>query len=344
MESTKKDCWTKELDNHLRTLITFHGTHNWSLIAANLNSAFPFLSKSAQDCYERWSDVLESSDPKKPWKEEEELKMLIVHQKHQNKWSNMAQELPGRSNNSIKNRFYSIFRKVKNKVVKHDVCHDSKIELLETLYMIFLMEVYFARSPPAVKQTGKRGKDFIFSLLKGLHPNDIKRYKLELLNSDNSETSLDKLWFELVGESFTEKHKPPKAKKDCGNVLLHITTNPPEGRSHLTLPSPRFTQNNGLLTPEEKHFIYFQVFQNKELYSAGICSSIASVGVPYLSSLTHSINQIQNAPAAIRFEDPSSFTEKKHNALQPHITNDRESMQVGQESVTGRYGNSNSLL
>jgi hypothetical protein len=114
--------------------------------------------------------VLECSDSKKLWTEEEELKMLVVHQ---NKWSSMTLELPGRSNNSIKNCLYSIFRKVKNKVVKHDVSHDSKIELLEILYMIFLMEVYFASSPPIPKQAGKRGKDFTFSLLKGLHPNDI---------------------------------------------------------------------------------------------------------------------------------------------------------------------------
>ena len=128
-EKDNPKLWTANADNYLRTLVSLHGTSNWDTILSNLRLAFPSLEKTAQECKQRWHDILEVSDSKEPWTEKEELEMLKAHKKYQNKWSEMAQALNGRSNNSIKNRFYSIFRKVKNKILRKDYTLDTKIEI-----------------------------------------------------------------------------------------------------------------------------------------------------------------------------------------------------------------------
>lgn len=339
MENIKKDYWTVEYDNYLKTLVAFHGTDNWSLIATCFNSAFTLAAKTPQDCCMRWFNNLDPSELKKPWTEQEELKMLVVHQKHQNKWANMAQELVGRSNNSIKNRFYSIFRKVKNKVLKQDLSHESKFEVLETLYMIHLMGLYFASSQPIPKQTGKRGKDFIFSLLKGLHPEIIIRYKTELQKSGGMETSLDKLWLELVGEPFTLHSEIFKASqpKNNTNIFSFITDTPSCDKSLRTLPPPQLGQETNLLSPEEKNFIHFQVFQNKEPYSAGMASSSAMASVSHYSPMGLSAGFIQSAPTAARFEGFSDFTEKNCRSFQVPIKNDKELMEGEEQTFKGKF-------
>lgn len=308
MEDRSRDSWSAELDSHLRTLVSLHGTSDWDFIAASLNAAFASAHTTAQDCRARWNCSL---DLKKPWTEQEELRMLVVHQKHQNKWSNMSLELRGRSNNSIKNRFYSIFRKVKNKIIKKDLVHESKVELLETLYMISLMELYFASYQPLPKQTGKRGKDFIFSLLKGLQPESIIRYKTELQKSGGTGVSLDRLWLELVGENFTanlEIASSTKSKKDK-SILFHITDLPMCDKALRTLPLPRFVPAFHTLSLQEKISFHFEVFKNKEETSAGLWCP-AGTGTPYFSPAAFSATMVQSAPTACRFEGFSDFTEK----------------------------------
>lgn len=339
MENAKSNHWSPELDEHLRTLILSHSPEDWNSIASSLNAAFGCAHKSAQDCFKRWHEDLVSVDCRKPWTDQEELKMLVVHHKYQNKWSSMALELGGRSNNSIKNRFYSIFRKVKNKILKQDVVHESKLELLETLYVIFLMEHYFANLPPIPKQTGKRGKDFIFSLLKGLQLETIIRYRTELQKSDGAGISLDKLWLELVGETFTypSTFKFPQHNHNT-NFFSYITDFGPSDKLQRRLPLPRSSHTAAFLTPEEKTFVHFHAFGNKEPYSAGLCRH----GPAYLSPMP-TASLVKSAPVAAQFEGFTDFTEKNRQIIQSHMSVSRGFM-GDEKSAADHFGQSNLFI
>ena len=61
--------------------------------------------------YIRWHNHLDPYIKKDPINKEEEKKIFDLHKSLGNKWADIAKELPGRSDNCIKNYFYSTHRK-----------------------------------------------------------------------------------------------------------------------------------------------------------------------------------------------------------------------------------------
>lgn len=56
---------------------------------------------------------------KTKWTEEEEFKLFEIHKIYGNKWKEISQELPGRTDNDIKNRFYSTLRRSLRRLNKY---------------------------------------------------------------------------------------------------------------------------------------------------------------------------------------------------------------------------------
>jgi hypothetical protein len=80
----------------------------WRLVATRLPGRSP---KQVRD---RWRNYLDPHlvDPvEQPWTPEEDLKIEQLRQQHGNSWKVIASHLPGRSENVVKNRFYSSMRK-----------------------------------------------------------------------------------------------------------------------------------------------------------------------------------------------------------------------------------------
>ncbi|OMJ69907.1 hypothetical protein SteCoe_32254 [Stentor coeruleus] len=106
----KRRPWTVKEDEAMRKLVEENGIKQWTIISEKLNKIFP-TSRTGKQCRERWHNHLNPGINKDIWTLEEEITLFSIHSKLGNKWAEISNYLAGRTDNSIKNHFYSTLRK-----------------------------------------------------------------------------------------------------------------------------------------------------------------------------------------------------------------------------------------
>ncbi|RHY97934.1 hypothetical protein DYB37_007674 [Aphanomyces astaci] len=96
-----KGHWSFEEDKILEELVK-QSTNNWGQIAEQIPGRTP------KQCRERWRNHLDPSINKGPYAEEEDNVILSHQARLGNKWSQIAQMLPGRTEDSVKIRWKSL--------------------------------------------------------------------------------------------------------------------------------------------------------------------------------------------------------------------------------------------
>ena len=100
-----KGSWTRQEDELIIEFVRQYGTKNWTKLAALLPG------RIGKQCRERWRNHLDPSNNKGAWTPEEDALLVELHNKFGNAWVKIASQMPGRSDNSIKNRWNSTLRK-----------------------------------------------------------------------------------------------------------------------------------------------------------------------------------------------------------------------------------------
>nr|QUP79235.1 transcription factor MYB2 [Potentilla sericea] len=90
--------WTLEEDTLLIQYIARHGEGRWNLLANRAG-----LRRTGKSCRLRWLNYLKPDVKRGNLSPEEQLLILDLHSKWGNRWSKIAQYLPGRTDNEIKN-------------------------------------------------------------------------------------------------------------------------------------------------------------------------------------------------------------------------------------------------
>jgi len=113
MKASLRSPWTHEEDATLKDAIEKHGASSWTNIAQYLPN------RTNKQCRERWVNHLAPNICKSPWTSREDQFMYNLHQIYGNRWSIIAQHLPGRTDQQVKNRFYLMmhrkFRSIRKK-------------------------------------------------------------------------------------------------------------------------------------------------------------------------------------------------------------------------------------
>ncbi|KAF5762457.1 putative transcription factor MYB-HB-like family [Helianthus annuus] len=102
----RKGAWSEEEDDKLRAYIHRYGHWNWGLLPK-----FAGLSRSGKSCRLRWMNYLRPNIKHGNFTKEEDNLIIDLRKKLGNKWAAIAANLPGRSDNEIKNRWNTHLKK-----------------------------------------------------------------------------------------------------------------------------------------------------------------------------------------------------------------------------------------
>jgi gas vesicle protein len=114
--SLKENAWTREVrfikeDNLLYEFVIERKIRKWTKIANALSENLGGQPRSGKQCRERWHNHLDPDIKKDVWSKEEKSQIFELQKKFGNRWSKISKYIPGRTDNSVKNCFYSVIRK-----------------------------------------------------------------------------------------------------------------------------------------------------------------------------------------------------------------------------------------
>ncbi|KAA8542717.1 hypothetical protein F0562_023784 [Nyssa sinensis] len=162
--------WTFEEDSLLIRYIACHGEGRWNLLAKRSG-----LRRTGKSCRLRWLNYLKPDVKRGNLTPQEQLLILDLHSKWGNRWSKIAQHLPGRTDNEIKNYWRTRVQK-QARHLKIDTNSTAFQEVIRCFWMPRLIQKIQGSSPSsAISSQTSNTQPFIHianehSLLSGQVP------------------------------------------------------------------------------------------------------------------------------------------------------------------------------
>ena len=107
-----KGQWSQKEDDILKDWVDKNGPKHWTKCALNIPG------RSGKQCREHWNNSLNNDIIKGNWTIEEDFLIMAFYNKFNGSWKRMIPIFKSRTENSIKNRFFSQIRKIASKYIK----------------------------------------------------------------------------------------------------------------------------------------------------------------------------------------------------------------------------------
>jgi len=101
-----KGPWSVQEDKLLTEWVNKHGPRKWNQCCEYIHG------RSGKQCREHWNNCLNPGLVKGEWTAEEDFLIMHFYQKYNGSWKKIVNLFSGRTENSIKNRFFSQLRKI----------------------------------------------------------------------------------------------------------------------------------------------------------------------------------------------------------------------------------------
>ena len=107
-----KGPWTPKEDALLIEWVNKNGPMKWTKCSEVIKG------RTGKQCREHWNNCLNPNLKKGYWTDEEDYLILVFYQKYDGSWKKIIPIFKGRTENAIKNRFYSQLRKIAGEKLK----------------------------------------------------------------------------------------------------------------------------------------------------------------------------------------------------------------------------------
>ncbi|KAL7141985.1 hypothetical protein ABFS83_08G091500 [Erythranthe nasuta] len=97
-----KSRWSLKEDRLLTSLVDQHGPGKWDFLAQHIKG------RTGKSCRLRWINQLNPRLDRAPFSDEEQRRLLQLHERYGNKWSMIVCHFPGRTDNHVKNTYHSL--------------------------------------------------------------------------------------------------------------------------------------------------------------------------------------------------------------------------------------------